>query len=331
MTFPEPPTIIDASTSSDTTSTSTSNDGSFYNPTSAETLLVRSLLIQLKLPTELALAVIDLADYYPVVRGHEATELDVPASTHRLNSAAVLYAVTNPIPESVNGERIRTRSVSFELRSHDQGWGGDRACRGMVPLQLSNCRAGILCHSCPCCALYLSISMSPYSIYFWYIIKHSSEFISLRIPPRHLLTAPLYSGTYSGSYTWFEACILRPIPCSPPARPLRLPYTFNPHPTAVCLNPLGYTLVPCSASSREETVIWHIQSNVCARSQEMVHRVEWRPGEVQEMRPGRGIGKAFVEKLRPGDRVGVWVRALVSLLCCLSVYAFGNGRGLGSL
>lgn len=246
MTFPEPPTIIDASTSSDTTSTSTSNDGSFYNPTSAETLLVRSLLIQLKLPTELALAIIDLADYYPVVRGHEATELDVPASTHRLNSAAVLYVVTNPIPESVNGERIRTRSVSFELRSHDQGWGGDRACRG----------------------------------------------------------------TYSGSYTWFEACILRPIPCSPPARPLRLPYTFNPHPTAVCLNPLGYTLVPCSASSREETVIWHIQSNVCARSQEMVHRVEWRPGEVQEMRPGRGIGKAFVEKLRPGDRVGVWVRAL---------------------
>lgn len=136
MTFPEPPTTTDASTS-------TSNDGSFYNPTSAETLLVRSLLIQLKLPTELALAVIDLADYYPGVRGHEATELDVPASTHRLNSAAVLYAVTNPIPESVNGERVRARSVSFELRSHDQGWGGDRACRGIVSSQLSNCRAGI--------------------------------------------------------------------------------------------------------------------------------------------------------------------------------------------
>src|ERR1700722_4067586 len=92
MTFPEPPTIIDAGTS-------TSNNGSFYNPTSAETLLVRSLLIQRKLPTELALAVIDLADSYPVVYGHEATELNVPASTHRLNSAAVLYAVTNPIPE----------------------------------------------------------------------------------------------------------------------------------------------------------------------------------------------------------------------------------------
>lgn len=160
MTFPETPTIIDASTSSDTTSTSTSNDGSFYNPTSAETLLVRSLLIQLKLPTELALAVIDLADYYPVVRGHEATELDVPASTHRLNSAAVLYAVTNPIPESVNGERIRTRSVSFELRSHDQGWGGDRACRGMVSLQLSNCRAGILCHSLLCSlAFHINVSI----------------------------------------------------------------------------------------------------------------------------------------------------------------------------
>ena len=129
---------------------------------------MRSLLIQLKLPTELALAVIDLADYYPVVRGHEVTELDVPASTHRLNSAAVLYAVTNPIPEGVNGERIRTRSVSFELRSHDQGWGGDRACRGMVSLQPSNCRAGILCHSCLCCALCLSISMSPYSIFLIY-------------------------------------------------------------------------------------------------------------------------------------------------------------------
>ena len=148
MTFPEPPTIIDASTNGDTTNSNTtnsntSNDGSFYNPTSAETLFVRSLLIQLRLPTELALAIIDFADYYPVVRGHEATELDVAANTHRLNSAAVLYAVTNPIPESINGERIRTRSVSFELRSHDQGWGGDRGCRGMVSSQLINCRAGI--------------------------------------------------------------------------------------------------------------------------------------------------------------------------------------------
>lgn len=162
MTFPETPTIIDASTGSDTTSTNTSNDGSFYNPTSAETLLVRSLLTQLKLPTELALAIIDLADYYPMVRGHEATELNVPASTHRLNSAAVLYAVTDPIPESVNGERIRTRSVSFELRSHDQGWGGDRGCRGMVSSQLNNSRAGISMPSPPLlCSLpsYLNVSI----------------------------------------------------------------------------------------------------------------------------------------------------------------------------
>ena len=162
MTFP--PTIIDASTSSDT-----NNDGSFYNPTSAETLLVRSLLIRLKLPTELALTIIDFADYYPVVRGHEATELDVPASTHRLNSAAVLYAVTNPVPGSVNGERIRTRSVSFELRSHDQGWGGDSGCRGMVSLQLSNCRAGISMPSMPLlCSLSFHLNVSIFYILLVY-------------------------------------------------------------------------------------------------------------------------------------------------------------------
>lgn len=239
--------LISTMTSSQnpTIDASSSNDGPFYTPTSADTLLVRSFLMQLKLPTELALAIIDFADYYPVVRGHEATELHVAASTHRLNSTAVLYAVTDPIPEDTNGARVRVKNVSFELRSHDQGWGGERGCRG----------------------------------------------------------------TYSGSYTWFEACILRPIP-SLYTDPLRLPYTFNPQPTAVCLKPVGYMLVPCSTSGREETVVWHIQSNVCADSREMVHRVEWRPGEVQDILPGRGIGKAFVEKLRPGDRVGVWARAL---------------------
>ena len=162
MTFP--PTIIHASTSSDT-----NNDGPFYNPTSAETLLVRSLLMQLKLPTELALAVIDFADYYPMVRGHEATELNVPASTHRLNSAAVLYAVTNPIPASANGERIRTRSVSFELRSHDQGWCEDRGCRGMVSSQLSNCRAGISTPFLPpLCSLPFHLNVSIFYIFLVY-------------------------------------------------------------------------------------------------------------------------------------------------------------------
>lgn len=41
-----------------------------------------------------------------------------------------------------------------------------------------------------------------------------------------------------------------------------------------------------------------------------MHEVEWRRGAVQEIEPGKGIGKDFVEKLRPGDRVGVWARAL---------------------
>ncbi|OCL08037.1 hypothetical protein AOQ84DRAFT_222279 [Glonium stellatum] len=259
---------------------SSSNDGPFYTPTSADTLLVRSFLMQLKLPTELALAIIDFADYYPVVRGHEATELHVAASTHRLNSTAVLYAVTDPIPEDTNGARVRVKNVSFELRSHDQGWGGERGCRA------SN----------------FTISASAF-LHLWLILPRM--FYGESDP----LTALHHPGTYSGSYTWFEACILRPIP-SLYTDPLRLPYTFNPQPTAVCLKPVGYMLVPCSTSGREETVVWHIQSNVCADSREMVHRVEWRPGEVQDILPGRGIGKAFVEKLRPGDRVGVWARAL---------------------
>ncbi|OCK85117.1 hypothetical protein K432DRAFT_67438 [Lepidopterella palustris CBS 459.81] len=241
------------------TTTSTSSP---YNPTPADTLLVRSYLSRLNLPTELALAIIDFAQYYPLARGHTLGNFTIAASTHRLNSAALLLVVSDPIPSGTKGERLKPRSVKFKLRSHDQGWGGERGCRGRVP-------------------------------------SHSFHYI----------------GTYSGSYTWFEACILRPLPTTSTStstsRPaLTLPYTFNPYPTAVCLRPVGFDLVHCSASSRETAVMWHIQSNVCASSEEKVHEVEWRRGAVQEIEPGKGIGKDFVEKLRPGDRVGVWARAL---------------------
>ncbi len=72
---------------------------------------------------------------------------------------------------------------------------------------------------------------------------------------------------------------------------------------------IGWSLVPTG----EGKVSWHIQSNKVAGREYEEYTVEWRTGvsaDADDARAhGQGDGKGFVEALRPGDRVGLLMRA----------------------
>jgi len=111
-------------------------------------------------------------------------------------------------------------------------------------------------------------------------------------------------GTYNGSFTWFDASILRP---SAKGNKVHVPTTLS-RPSIDCLKRHGFSLIPPHNSASEP--VWRIQSNLCAYVSETTHEVEWREGQQFDPSPGSGDGKYFLETLQPGDRIGVWARAL---------------------
>ena len=112
-----------------------SSESANYNPSPSDTVLVRSFLVKLGLPIEIALQIVDFANYFPQIRGYRKESLSFPASRGRNNSATALYVVTDPIPLGGHGEKIKIQSVRFRIRSHDQGWGGDYGCQGKYTLK----------------------------------------------------------------------------------------------------------------------------------------------------------------------------------------------------
>ena len=58
--------------------------------------------------------------------------------------------------------------------------------------------------------------------------------------------------------------------------------------------------------------VWHVQANRMAKFGFKRHVVEWRSGEVTkpENVNESGSGAGFLDSLRPGDRVGLWMRAM---------------------
>ena len=130
---------------------------------------------------------------------------------------------------------------------------------------------------------------------------------------RHrLLTLPIASGTFHGAYSWYEACIFRPRPGEETADDLEYLDTHNLYrkPEDVGAN-IHWDLVP-----NGDSFVWLVQSNRVARSDFEQHVIEWRAGEILDAADaeehGHGTGTGFVEALRPGDRVGLWVRAVYS-------------------
>ncbi|KAJ7607170.1 hypothetical protein FB45DRAFT_431964 [Roridomyces roridus] len=128
---------------------------------------------------------------------------------------------------------------------------------------------------------------------------------------------PEFHGTYEGSFTWFEAAILRPrYEEDNPPEPRLTPGWANgfglfsaPPPPPPCLTDFIQIENP-----NADTGCWHIQTNRCAHGESLIHYVVWGVGGVAQRPrtcngPGSGDGKGFIDMLESGDRIAVIARA----------------------
>ncbi|KAJ8115593.1 hypothetical protein OPT61_g2803 [Boeremia exigua] len=90
---------------------------------------MRALLRALGLPTELALEILDHAEYWPTRRfSTEAGKTVKVAATMFRSSVAGLCldidVFNDPVVDSLRkgGERVRIKAIEFHIRSRDQGW-----------------------------------------------------------------------------------------------------------------------------------------------------------------------------------------------------------------
>ncbi|KAI0332562.1 hypothetical protein GY45DRAFT_1344550 [Cubamyces sp. BRFM 1775] len=242
-----------------------------HQPASAADLrAVRLLLMRLRLPAELVLAIIDEAEYYPVVRGGLAGPQEVVLRAtadcqkpRERSCAARLCVITPSIPGGAVGESWKVKRVTWTILGHDQGWGGE---------------------------------------------------------------AP---GTFRAAYSWYEACIIRPTTqegsasnSSPESTHVEdghdlLPGFLHrkycaPRDVQSDLEQHGYTLVPVP-DTHPPSHTWLIQRNRVAKRDFAQYCIQWTAGEhvdpTEAEDAGYGTGSGFIDSLRPGDRVGLWMRA----------------------
>ncbi|KAJ7312989.1 hypothetical protein DFH08DRAFT_658545, partial [Mycena albidolilacea] len=121
---------------------------------------------------------------------------------------------------------------------------------------------------------------------------------------------PQDEGTYNGSYTWFEAAILRPRTAPKPHGWRRWAAMLGSH----RFSPTRPLFEVTDAAGRSR---WLIQTNRCATRETMHHTIIWQTcgpdGGLVEPRSGEelgnGDGAGFVELLAPEDRIGIVARA----------------------
>ncbi|KAI0748374.1 hypothetical protein C8Q80DRAFT_1171499 [Daedaleopsis nitida] len=123
------------------------------------------------------------------------------------------------------------------------------------------------------------------------------------------------TGRYHPAYSWYDACIFRRVgaDASDLASVGALGYIHrDPEDVAEILRAAGWCLV----RNGKEGCVWRVQSNRIAHGQFETHEVAWRPEQPagDEMRVvkecGAWAGDGFVRMLQPGDRVGLWMRAM---------------------
>ncbi|KAI0647525.1 hypothetical protein C8Q79DRAFT_1009609 [Trametes meyenii] len=224
----------------------------FTDPKSLAALrAVRAILAHLGLPVELIFEIMTLAEYYPSVSGaHDGEKLILTASggcpVRGSNCAARMCVLTPPLPPGDPGETWRARRVTWNITSHDQGWGGE------------------------------------------------------------------HRNTFQGAFSWYEACIIRPTMPDPHnvEDALRLK-VCEPKDAQRPLEEAGYTLVARPGSN---SFTWLVQCNRVAKREFTEYHVEWAAADTLDTEDaalnGYGTGDGFIEALRPGDMVGLWMRAL---------------------
>ncbi|KAI0807681.1 hypothetical protein C8Q74DRAFT_1313396 [Fomes fomentarius] len=112
-----------------------------------------------------------------------------------------------------------------------------------------------------------------------------------------------FLGTFREAYSWYEATIFRPLPHPSTTR------TWTTSDVQARLREMNWSLVPNGGD-----FVWHIQSNRVRSREFERHIIEWKAGEVADTEDasvrGCGDGAGFLDALQPGDRVGLWMRAM---------------------
>ncbi|TBU22569.1 hypothetical protein BD311DRAFT_770167 [Dichomitus squalens] len=94
--------------------------------TSAHVRAVRGVLCALGLPMELVLITMNLADYYATVRSRRTGYIRIDAHDAGVDvHAARLYLIATLPQESSGDELMKVVKVTWLVKGHDQGWGGE--------------------------------------------------------------------------------------------------------------------------------------------------------------------------------------------------------------
>lgn len=117
---------------------------------------------------------------------------------------------------------------------------------------------------------------------------------------------------YWPAYSWYEVCIFRRDGSADPAGEdiTVLPAISMDHHNverfAGELAGTGWMVVQNGGG-----YVWKLQSNCIARRDYEVFTIEWVSGSMDGATPdnGRGDGEGFVNALRAGDCIGLWMRA----------------------
>lgn len=120
-------------------------------------------------------------------------------------------------------------------------------------------------------------------------------------------------GTYNGSWTWFETAIIRTSYSRQVVPPAWVTHAED--------QPAKVKEISAVEVSVSEHTRWHVQNNVTSSSTVKDHRVIWTPDDPAPDEPARvdpwkghiHSQKQFLELLQPGDRIGLFARAMVYL------------------
>jgi hypothetical protein len=249
--------------------------------TYASVLEARSILKTIGLPTELALQILDHAEYWPSLSFSSQTRQLIKARATSASPSAATLCLAAPIlnPDSLryDGEKPRVKAIDFHIRSRDQGWTSEPTrgtfhtsswtevslLRGIPPTAASN-------------GSERDVSGLPPSCWLPAVFASPASFLTHILPSGWSLV-PRPEGAEQGpqggegGLAWF----------------------------------LQGNRVATEGRCEEYSVRW--VRGVGEREEE--------EEEEEEEREGKGSGEGFVENVREGDWLLVWARAKV---CCTS-------------
>ncbi|KAG9204662.1 hypothetical protein G6514_000446 [Epicoccum nigrum] len=247
--------------------------------TYASVLEARSILKTTGLPTELALQILDHAEYWPSLSFSSHTPRLIKArATHTSPSAATLCLaapILNPDSLHTHGETPRVKAIDFHIRSRDQGWTSEPT-RGTF--HTSSWTEVSLLRGAPTNTP--SSTAAPTNSF-------GSETDVSGLPPSCWLSAVFAS------------------PASFLAHILPRGWNLVPRPEEAEQGP----------QEGEGGLAWFLQGNRVATAGSCEeYSVRWIRDagggeEREEEEEGRGGGEGFVESVREGDWLLVWARA----------------------